>query len=42
VDVKSRIDIWGDAGGQAGVFRGLKEQFDPKGLLNPGRFAGGI
>ena len=42
MDVKSRIDVWGDAGGQAGVFRGLKEQFDPRGLLNPGRFAGGI
>ena len=41
-DVKSGIDVWGDAGGQVGVFRGLKEQFDPKGLLNPGRFAGGI
>ena len=41
-DVKSSIDVWGGAGGQAAVFRGLKEQFDPKRLLNPGRFAGGI
>jgi glycolate oxidase FAD binding subunit len=40
--VKSGIDVWGDVGGQEVVFRGLKEQFDPKRLLNPGRFAGGI
>ncbi len=41
VDVKRRIDVWGPASGLP-VMRALKQQFDPKSTLNPGRFVGGI
>lgn len=30
--------IWGGAADSAAVMRAVKEKFDPKGLLNPGRF----
>lgn len=42
VEVKERIDVWGDVGSALGVMRRLKEQFDPRGTLNPGRFVGGL
>ena len=41
-EVKSRLDVWGDIGDSISIMRRLKEQYDPKGILNPGRFAGGI
>jgi glycolate oxidase FAD binding subunit len=37
-----RIDAWGDAGDALPLMRAIKQQFDPKGTLNPGRFVGGI
>ena len=40
--VKSRVDVWGDLSGSTAVMRRLKDQYDPKRLLNPGRFVGGI
>ena len=40
--VKARHDVWGGAGEQPSITLRLKRQFDPQGLLNPGRFAGGI
>jgi glycolate oxidase FAD binding subunit len=40
--VKRRIDVWGEAGSALLLMRRLKEQFDPHGTLNPGRFMGGI
>ena len=42
LDVKSRIDVWDDVRGPLAVMHRLKEQYDPKGILNPGRFVGGI
>jgi len=36
------LDAWGDAGDAQTLMRALKQQLDPKGTLNPGRFAGGI
>jgi glycolate oxidase FAD binding subunit len=44
--VKQRIDVWGDpstgsgqsAGSALPLMRRLKEQFDPRGTLNPGRY----
>jgi glycolate oxidase FAD binding subunit len=36
------FDAWGDSGDALALMRALKQQFDPKGTLNPGRFAGGI
>ncbi len=35
-------DVFGDAPGPLPVLRALKQRFDPAGVLNPGRFAGGI
>lgn len=41
VAVKERIDAWGDTPALT-LMRHLKEEFDPKATLNPGRFVGGI
>jgi glycolate oxidase FAD binding subunit len=40
--VKQRVDVWGPVGKALRLMQGLKAQFDPKGILNPGRFVGGI
>ena len=36
------LDAWGDPGDALPLMRALKEQLDPRGTLNPGRFVGGI
>jgi glycolate oxidase FAD binding subunit len=36
------MDAWGDPGDALSLMRALKQQFDPKSTLNPGRFVGGI
>lgn len=41
-DIKKGIDVWGDPGGDYEIMRRLKKEIDPKGILNPGRFVGGI
>jgi glycolate oxidase FAD binding subunit len=41
-EVKNGLDIWGYDGSALHIMRRIKEEFDPKGLLNPGRFVGGI
>ena len=40
--VKARIDVWGGAATEAEleIMRRIKQNFDPLGLLNPGRFMG--
>jgi glycolate oxidase FAD binding subunit len=35
---KRQFDCWGDVGPQAEVMAGLKRAFDPRQVLNPGRF----
>lgn len=40
--VKRRIDVWGDPPDSLAVMRRIKDKFDPGGILNPGRFLGGI
>jgi glycolate oxidase FAD binding subunit len=40
--LRQKIDVWGDAGSALPLMRRLKEQFDPSGILNRGRFVGGI
>ena len=42
LDVRSRVDVWGDPGASARLMKSLKRKFDPTGMLNPGRFLDGI
>jgi glycolate oxidase FAD binding subunit len=35
----TRQDVWGPPGDGAAAMQAVKDRFDPKGLLNPGRFA---
>jgi len=39
---KENIDVWGALPPTLALMREIKNQFDPKGLLNPGRFIAGI
>ena len=40
--LRSKIDSWGAAPDSLPLMRRVKERFDPAGILNPGRFVGGI
>jgi len=40
--VKALLPVWDDAGAAARLMRAIKAQLDPRGLLNPGRFVGGV
>jgi len=33
-----KVGAWGSVGGESALMRGIKEQFDPRGVLAPGRF----
>jgi glycolate oxidase FAD binding subunit len=37
VDVKQQIDVWGYRGNAVPLMREIKQQFDPAGILNPGK-----
>ena len=41
-DAKSSFDVWGEVGDTLRLMRNMKEQYDPTGTLNPGRFVGGM
>jgi glycolate oxidase FAD binding subunit len=38
--LKERIDVWGEPAADFPLMRRIKEQFDPQGMLSPGRFLG--
>ncbi|MGF1478300.1 MAG: FAD-binding oxidoreductase [Cyanophyceae cyanobacterium] len=40
--LKQQLEPWGYTGNALTVMRKLKQQFDPKNILSPGRFVGGI
>jgi len=40
--IKKNVDVWGQPRGDYLIVRRLKEQIDPAGILNIGRFVGGI
>ena len=41
--LKSAADVWGPIPESVlAVMRRLKAEFDPRGVLNPGRFVGGL
>ena len=39
---KERVETWGPIGTRLDLTRRVKEKFDPRGILSPGRFVGGI
>lgn len=41
-DLKERVSVWGRPRSDEVVMRRLKETVDPEGVLNPGRFVGGV
>ena len=40
--VKKKVDPWGKSRSDAPMMRRIKKQIDPSGILNPGRYVGGI
>ena len=38
IEVKQEIDVWGDMGSALSLMKRIKSNFDPTGILNPGRF----
>ena len=40
LDLKRRTDVFGEPPASFGLMRRVKEQFDPNGVLSPGRFVG--
>jgi glycolate oxidase FAD binding subunit len=40
--LKNRVGTWDDGGDYLGLIRRVKEKFDPRGGMNPGRFVGGV
>jgi glycolate oxidase FAD binding subunit len=40
LDLKRRVDVFGEPPASFGLMRRVKEQFDPRGVLSPGRFVG--
>jgi len=41
-EVKVAVDVWGPPGKGFALMQGLKTEFDPDRILNPGRFMGGL
>jgi glycolate oxidase FAD binding subunit len=41
-ELKREINIWGPPRADLALMRNLKNEFDPRGILSPGRFYGGI
>lgn len=41
-EMKKHVDVWGPAGSDFALMHKLKELWDPKGTLSPGRFVGGL
>jgi glycolate oxidase FAD binding subunit len=42
LSIKKKVDVWGQSRSDYEIMHRLKEQIDPAGILNPGRFVGGI
>jgi glycolate oxidase FAD binding subunit len=40
--VKERVSVWDEGGPTVRIMKSLKERLDPRGILNPDRFLGGI
>jgi len=42
LSIKKKVEVWGRSGSGDAIIRRLKEQIDPAGILNIGRFVGGV
>lgn len=42
VSLKEKVDVWGQPANSFRVMKGIKAQFDPRNILNPERFLGGL
>ncbi len=42
LEVKHNLDVWDEIGEPLQIMRRMKQQYDPKGILNPGRYVGRI
>ena len=42
LEVKRRLDVWGPVGDDFRLMERIKHEFDPAGILNPGRYVGGL
>jgi MFS family permease len=41
-ETKRRLDVWGPVGTDFRLMERIKREFDPTGILNPGRYVGGL
>jgi glycolate oxidase FAD binding subunit len=41
-ELKPRLPLWGQPPGGINLMRQLREKFDPRGIMVPGRFAWGL
>ena len=41
-EIKALVDVWGPTRTDFELMRVIKSQFDPRGILSPGRFVGGL
>jgi glycolate oxidase FAD binding subunit len=41
-DLKRSVGVWGEPRGDFGLMQRLKNEFDPRAVLNPGRYLGGL
>jgi len=41
-ELKEKLDVWGGLPPAFSLLKALKARFDPEGILNPGRFIGGL
>jgi glycolate oxidase FAD binding subunit len=41
-ELKRKVGVWGDITSGMPLMRRVKQQFDPEGVMSPGRFVGGI
>jgi len=40
--LRSQLDLWGTPPATLALMRAIKAQWDPRGVLNPGRYVGGL
>jgi glycolate oxidase FAD binding subunit len=40
--IKEKVSVWGKIGNDFKVMKGLKDRFDPNGVINQGRYVGGL